>query len=49
MLFVNGLVGWNKFFDNRQVSRLIRAGEKAALKALPKTKKCLKNPKFCRP
>lgn len=44
-----GLVGWNKFFDNRQVSRLIKAGEKAALKALPKIKKCLKNPKFCRP
>lgn len=36
-----GLVGWNKFFDNRQVSHLINAGERAALKALPKIKRCL--------
>lgn len=36
-----GLVGWNKFFDNRQVSEIIKAGEKAALKALPEIKKIL--------
>ncbi|MFA6321954.1 MAG: patatin-like phospholipase family protein [Candidatus Buchananbacteria bacterium] len=38
-----GLVGWNKFFDNHQVSQLIKAGEDAAIAALPKIKKLLNN------
>jgi len=36
-----GLVGWNKFFDNRQVTQLIKAGETAAEAALPEIKKRL--------
>lgn len=36
-----GLVGWNKFFDNAQITQLITAGEKAATEVLLKIKKLL--------
>lgn len=36
-----GLVGWSKFFDNKEVKKNIRAGEKAALEVLPRIKKLL--------
>ncbi len=37
-----GLVGWNRFFDNRQVTELIKAGERAAMQTLPEIKKLIK-------
>jgi NTE family protein len=36
-----GLVGWNKFFDNRQVGQLIRAGEDATMAVMPKIKRLI--------
>ena len=36
-----GLIGWSKFFDNKEVKKNIKAGEKAAIKFLPKIKKLL--------
>ena len=33
-----GLVGWNKFFDNKKATTIIKAGEEAAKKTLPKIK-----------
>ncbi|MEA2089028.1 MAG: patatin-like phospholipase family protein [Patescibacteria group bacterium] len=36
-----GLVGWSKFFDNKEVKKTIRAGEKATLKILPQIKKLM--------
>lgn len=37
----NGLVGWNKFFNQKQVKRIIRIGEKAAESKLSDLKKDL--------
>lgn len=34
-----GLVGWSKFFDSKEVKKIIRIGEKETIKALPKIKK----------
>ncbi|MEA2064985.1 MAG: patatin-like phospholipase family protein [Patescibacteria group bacterium] len=36
-----GLVGWSKFFDNKEVKKTIRVGEKAALEILPQIKKLI--------
>jgi len=36
-----GLVGWNRFFDNKEVGSIIKAGEEATIEALPKIKNIL--------
>ena len=36
-----GLIGWSKFFDNKEVKKTIRAGERATLKILPEIKKLM--------
>ena len=36
-----GLVGWSKFFDNKEVKKTIRSGEKAAIEILPMIKKLI--------
>lgn len=37
----DSIVGFNKFFDNKEVKRIIKAGEQATLAMLPKIKKLL--------
>jgi len=37
----NGLVGWNKFFDNKRAEKIIKLGEEATIKALPEIKRLI--------
>jgi len=37
----DGIIGWDKFFDNKKAKRVIELGEEAAIEALPEIKKLL--------
>lgn len=37
-----GLMGWSKFFNSQETKQVIKAGEEAAIKFLPKIKKLIK-------
>jgi NTE family protein len=37
----DGIISWNRFFDNKKVGKIIKLGEEATIKALPEIKKLL--------